>query len=144
MPGARPTAAATPRAGDAAGTRPAPGARRVPSERVRRRRAVVKLSLVALVLVGFLFVFVYPTRTFLQQRNQTNAAEQHLQILKQQTQNLKDETKKLSGNAEIERLARERFGLVRPGETSYVIVPTPTTTVVPGAPASVTTTTPGP
>jgi cell division protein FtsB len=114
---------------------PEPGgtARRVPSDRVRRRRTTVKLSLVALVLVGFLFVFVYPTRTFLQQRDQTNSAQQRLELLRRQTKRLQQETKKLKGNAEVERLARERFGLVRPGETPYVIVPTPTTTAAPGS-----------
>ncbi len=45
----------------------------------------MKLSLVALVLVGFLFVFVFPTSAFLQQRGQTNAAQQRLELLRRRT-----------------------------------------------------------
>ena len=89
---------------------------------------LVKLGLAGLVLVGFLFVFVYPTRTFLQQRNQKNAAEHQLEVLREQTKKLHEQTKKLQTDPEVERLARERFGMVRPGETPYVPIPTPTTT----------------
>ena len=92
---------------------------------------LVKLALGGLVLVGFLFVFVYPTRTFLQQRNQKNAAEHQLEVLHEQTKKLDQQTKKLKTDAEVERLARERFGMVRPGETLYVPVPAPPTTTAP-------------
>jgi cell division protein FtsB len=96
----------------------------------------MKVGVGALVLVAFLFVFVFPTRTYLQQRGDKNAAEHHLQLLRQQTQRLKDRTEKLGSGAEIERMARERFGMIRPGETPYVIVPAapttqPTTTTAP-------------
>jgi cell division protein FtsB len=101
--------------------------RRRPSERVRRRRMLVKIGLVGLVLVGFLFVFVYPTRTFLQQRSQKNAAERQLEVLHQQTKRLQEQTKKLTTDAEVERLARERFGMIRPGETPYAPIPVPMT-----------------
>ena len=98
---------------------------------MRRRRAALKLSLAGLVLVGLLFVFVYPTRTFIQQRNQNDAAEQRLRLLRSETARLKDESRKLNDEGEIERVARERYGLIRPGETPYVVVPEPSTTTVP-------------
>ncbi|HZP31621.1 MAG TPA: septum formation initiator family protein [Acidimicrobiia bacterium] len=112
--------------------RPADAERRQrPSDRVRRRRTLVKVGLAGLLLVGFLFVFVYPTRTFLQQRNQKNDAEHQLEVLHQQTEKLKEQTKKLGTDAEVERIARERFGLVRPGETPYVPIPVPPSTQPP-------------
>ena len=55
------------------------------------------------------------------------------ELLRRQNERLQQEAKKLQGNAEIERLAREQFDLVRPGERPYVIVPTPTTTAPPGS-----------
>ena len=89
---------------------------------------LLKVGFAGLFLVLFLFLFVFPTRTYLQQRNQKNAAEQHLQLLRRQTAMLKNQTKQLKSGAEIEQIARARFGMIRPGETPYAVVPTPTST----------------
>jgi len=96
-----------------------------------KRRSPVRGALLAVICVGLLFAFVYPTRTFLDQRDQMNRAKQQLSLLEQQNAELAAESKKLSSDAEIERLARERYGLVKPGERAFVIVPTPTTTTTP-------------
>jgi cell division protein FtsL len=116
---------------------PGTSARRRVSARVRRRRTLLTATLLGLALVGLLFVFVYPTRTYLQQRNQISAAEHHLAQLQRDTARLESQSRQLQTNAAVERIAREQYGLVRPGETPYVIVPTappvttPTTTAVP-------------
>jgi cell division protein FtsB len=123
----KPAAEAHPPA-DGETARTAPEGRRVLSERVRKRRMLVKVGFAGLFLILFLFLFVFPTRTYLQQRDQKNAAEQHLQLLRQQTAMLKEQTRKLKTGPEIERIARAQFGLIRPGETPYVVVPTPTST----------------
>jgi cell division protein FtsB len=120
--GAGPAKASTPRRH---AKRPA-GAKRPASPKVRRRRTVVVGLLFALLLLGFLFAFVYPTRTYLKQRDQIQAAEERLGILQQETRALRNDTKLLEGDAEVERIAREQYGLVRPGETPYVLVPTTT------------------
>ncbi len=41
------------------------------------------------------------------------------------------ETKKLRTDSEIEKLAREKYGLVKPGERAFVILPAPTTSTLP-------------
>jgi cell division protein FtsB len=103
--------------------------RSLPSDRVRRRRRLLVGLVGSLALVGFLFVFVYPTRTYLSQREQISRADERLAVLRRQTQELQRDTRRLQGDAEVERIAREQYGLVRPGETPYVLVPeTPTTT----------------
>ncbi len=117
---AAPAKASTPRR---PAKRPA-GAKRPASPKVRRRRTVVVGLLCALLLLGFLFAFVYPTRTYLKQREQIQAAEARLGILQRETAALRNDTKRLEGDAEVERIAREQYGLVRPGETPYVLVPT--------------------
>jgi cell division protein FtsB len=91
-----------------------------------------------LALVGFLFAFVYPTRTYLDQRKQIAGAQGRLDVLDSQTRSLERDTERLRGDAEVERIAREQYGLVRPGETPYVIVPetTPTTTPPTTAPTT--------
>ena len=86
--------------------------------------------LLALLLLAFLFAFVYPTRTYLKQRDQIQASQERLGVLQRETAALERDTKRLGGDAEVERIAREQYGLVRPGETPYVLVPetTPETT----------------
>ena len=106
-----------------------PPSRRPASPRMKKRRAVIVSVFGALAAVGLLFAFVYPTSTFLNQRSETSTARQRLARINAETQKLEQETKRLKGDAEVERIAREQYGFVRPGETPYVIVPaTPTTT----------------
>ena len=91
-----------------------------------RRLAVVRAAIGSVVLVGLLFAFVYPTRTFLDQRDDTNRARSQLALLKSETAKLAREADRLTSDAEIERRARA-YGLVRPGEQPFVIIPAPTT-----------------
>lgn len=83
-----------------------------------------------LAVIALMFAFVYPTSTFFQQRSQIGAAEQRLSRIDDEAKRLEKENAQLKGDAEVERIAREQYGLVRPGETPYVLVPaaTPTTT----------------
>jgi cell division protein FtsL len=91
----------------------------------------MRLALFLVVLVGLLFAFVYPTRTFLDQRNETNKAREQLSVLQAENARLARESKRLSTDSEIERLAREQYGLVKPGERPFVILPAPTTAAPP-------------
>jgi cell division protein FtsB len=104
---------------------------------VRRRRALLAATVGGLMLVGLLFAFGYPTRTFLQQRSEIHATERHLANLQRATARLDRQSRQLQSDAAVERIAREQYGLVRPGETPYVLVPAPpstttTTTARPG------------
>jgi cell division protein FtsB len=103
---------------------------------VARRRRLLLGILAGLALAGFLFAFVYPTRTYLGQREQIRRAEERLTVLRRQTEALERDTKRLEGDAEVERIAREQYGLVRPGETPYVIVPPDSTPPASTPPAS--------
>jgi cell division protein FtsB len=91
----------------------------------------MRAALFVVVLVGLLFAFVYPTRTFLDQRSDTNKARAQLELLHSENARLARESKQLSTDAEIERIAREKYGLVKPGEQPYVILPAPTSTLPP-------------
>jgi cell division protein FtsL len=103
--------------------------KRPPSPKVRRRRTTLSSVLMGMAVIGFLFAFVYPTSTFFRQRSELGTAQEKLDRLRSETQRLQQESKKLQGPEEIERIAREQYGLVRPGETPYVLVPSaPATT----------------
>lgn len=83
-------------------------------------------SLIALVvLVGVLFLGVFPTRTYLAQRRGLAAAHQRVEVLAAQNRALEARKQKLETDAEIERIAREQYSLVRPGEEAYAILPAP-------------------
>lgn len=95
---------------------------------------IVWAAAASVVLVGFLFAFVYPTRTFVDQRSDTNKARAQLSLLRSENTKLEREAKLLQSDAEIERRARQ-YGLVRPGERPFVIIPAPSTTAPQDAPA---------
>ena len=102
-----------------------------PSVTVRRRRALLAVTIVVLCLVGLLFAFVYPTRSLLQERAQISAAQAHISQLQRATQALDRQSAQLRSPVEVERLAREHYGLVLPGETPYVLVPAAPATPTP-------------
>lgn len=91
--------------------------------------------LASIALAALLFLFVLPTRTYLAQRHSLSAAETRLRVFSDQNTKLATAATRLQSDAEIERLAREQYGLVKPGEKAYVIVPsTPANpTVAPAA-----------
>jgi cell division protein FtsB len=88
------------------------------------RRAAWPL-VVGVVAVGILFLAVFPTRTYLSQRQNLDAAHQRVRVLSEENAKLAARVDKLNTDAEIERLAREQYNLVRPGEEAYAILPAP-------------------
>ena len=72
-----------------------------------------------------LAIGVFPTRSFLDQRATTNQTEHRLAVLQQQNRDLAAQMQALNTPAEIERLAREQYNLVRPGEEAYSVLPSP-------------------
>jgi len=99
-----------------------------PATRPRRRRGRVApvLAIVLLVALAFTVSGVFPFRQLIQQRRQIEATQQHLEQLTEQNEQLAADLAALDTDAEIERIAREQYGLVRPGETAYIVVqPTP-------------------
>lgn len=97
---------------------------------MRLRRMLVPL-LVSVGLVGVLFVFVFPSQTFLAQRTSIARAEDQLRVLGKQNDVLTRRAAELQRDAEVERLAREQYNLVKPGEEAYAVLPPPVTATVP-------------
>jgi cell division protein FtsB len=91
---------------------------------MKLRRALWPL-LASVVFVGVLFAGVFPTRTYLAQRASISHAEKQLSVLGQQNGELRQRANELQTDAEIERLAREQYNLVKPGEDAFAILPPP-------------------
>ncbi len=129
---ARPGAAA-----DAGLSAPAPTAtdRAGRADRRSRWRVVGQVAawttaVVAVAVV--LLVFVFPTKTYVAQRRQLTQTASELRFLDGQNAQLSAEVARLRTDQEIERLARQQYHLVRPGESAIAILPPP----VPPAPAA--------
>jgi cell division protein FtsB len=91
------------------------------SERVREISQMLVVAGLALAVLAGLAVL--PARTWLSQREDMAAARDDLERIEVEVAELSRRLDQLQTNAEIERLAREHFDLVYPGEESYRIVP---------------------
>ncbi len=85
------------------------------------------MGLVLVGLVGAVLGGVFPFRQMFAHHRQVDAAEQQLADLVAGNQQLEEEISTLRTSTEIERIAREQFGLVRPGEVGYTMEPLPDT-----------------
>lgn len=77
-------------------------------------------------LVGVLFVAVFPTSTYLSQRAATAEAEAELAEVRAERERVQHKAERLTAPQEIERRAREELGYKMPGEEIYTILPAPT------------------
>jgi cell division protein FtsB len=88
-------------------------------------RLAVKIALLLLVLGGAMYLFVFPARTYLAQK-QGIAAEQHtVAVLKAEDAKLTAESSALQDSATIEQIARREYGLVKPGQQAFMVLPAP-------------------
>jgi len=84
------------------------------------RRFAVLLAVAALVL---LFTTFYPYRQLRATRTDLDRARDTVEQVERERAALEQRAAQLRQPSEIERLARERFGLAQPGEVAYVVVP---------------------
>ena len=122
-------ASAGPRAGklEAAGSRA--GARGKFDAAGLRQRVGDGLTLTALfaAIVGGLFLLllfmeVIPLRSYQTQRREMASAQARLEMLRTRNGQLEERVRLLKTDAELQRVAREQFGMVKPGE-SLLLVP---------------------
>jgi cell division protein FtsB len=93
--------------------------RPTPLARVRPRLTARAGALVVIVtLLGVLALV--PARAYLDQRARVAALELQAQRLEDQNATLANAIAKLHDPAELERLARECLGMVKPGEIAFV------------------------
>lgn len=83
------------------------------------------LAVLAGATVVALLVAVFPTRTWLTQRDALAAERARAAVLARENDRLANRLQELGTDAEVERLAREQYNMVRPGEEAYAILPAP-------------------
>lgn len=90
------------------------------------RRPGVALVTLLFVLLGAAFLTqVVPYRQIIDSQRQVASAQERLAALEAENQELEADVAALNTEAEIEKLAREKLGYVRPGETGFVVLDPP-------------------
>lgn len=90
------------------------------------RRPGMAIATVLVLLIGLAFLTqVVPYRQILDSRQQVASAQAELAALESENARLTSDVLALQTDAEIEKLAREKLGYVRPGETAYVVLDPP-------------------
>jgi cell division protein FtsB len=78
--------------------------------------AVILLVGLAIVLAG-----VFPFRQLIAQERLVDNTRSKLDALIDENQLLQDQIDAVQSPAELERIAREEYGMARPGETTYIV-----------------------
>ncbi|MFZ0626056.1 MAG: septum formation initiator family protein [Acidimicrobiia bacterium] len=90
------------------------------------RRPGIAVITLLFILVGAAFLTqVVPYRQILDSRHQVSGAEQRLSDLESENASLQADANALNTDEEIEKLARDKLGYVRPGEIAYVVLEPP-------------------
>jgi cell division protein FtsB len=76
-------------------------------------------------LSGLLVYAVFPVRTYLSQRSDTDRAREQLDVLSKENERLEQRADELRDPETVEEIARRDHNLVMPGEESYAILPPP-------------------
>ena len=99
----------------------------VPEESLRfLKRPGPALAALLFLIVGAAFVTqVVPYRQIIDSNRQVEEARAQLAALESENEVLSADVEALNTPEEIEKLAREKLGYVRPGETSYVVLDPP-------------------
>jgi cell division protein FtsB len=88
-----------------------------------RWRFLPQIVVAALVLGLLAAMAVEPTRRLLEQRERIEGMARDLGRIKAANRSLEDRIVRLRDPDYIEQRAREQVGLIRPGETAYVVMP---------------------
>ncbi|MDH3247332.1 MAG: septum formation initiator family protein [Acidimicrobiia bacterium] len=88
---------------------------------VRRPAVTLLVAAVAVVLLA-IATNVVPFRQVVDQRTEIGEARNHLAALVAENATLTQQVAALETPIEVERIAREKLGYVRPGETAYVVI----------------------
>lgn len=87
-----------------------------------RRPVLFLVSVAALVVALAVTTNALPLRQIVEQRQEVADAQADLAALERENAILTDQVTALQTPVEIERLAREKLGFVRPGEAAYVVI----------------------
>ena len=86
-------------------------------------RLTARAAVLAVVSLILLTLAVAPLWSLIDGRNTLSQLERQAEDLEQRNERLEARIEQLNDPTYLERLARECLGMVRPGETAFVMVP---------------------
>jgi cell division protein FtsB len=90
-----------------------------------RRPGAALATLLFLVMGAAFLTQVVPYRQILDSQRQVSSARAELAALEEDNELLAADIAALETDEEVEKLAREKLGYVRPGETAYIVLDPP-------------------
>jgi cell division protein FtsB len=106
-------------------------------KRRKRSRWRAMMFFVLLVSLGLVASGVLPVQQYLEREYQVTDAQERLATLEYANATINSDVDALQSDQEIERVAREQYGFVRPGEVGYVVIVPDNPDAVTQAPAPV-------
>jgi cell division protein FtsB len=85
-------------------------------------RAALLAVLGVIVVAAVLLTNVLPIRSLMAEQRNVDQAREQLSAIQDENAKLESEAEFLASDAGVEMVARRDFGLVKPGETAYVVV----------------------
>ena len=85
------------------------------------RKTLIGCVLVLLTVIAIMFIYVYPIRAYYDASKQQQIEQHKLDVLKKANTLMRKDRSNLSKDSEIERIAREQYHLVKPGEEAYIV-----------------------
>ena len=76
-----------------------------------------------LIALAVMLLAIAPFRGYLEERGELKDLRDQATVLERQNQTLQERVDQLSDATFLERVARECMGMVKPGETAFVVVP---------------------
>jgi cell division protein FtsB len=99
---------------------------RTSQSKVRIKPIKRRLNWRRLLILGFFFTLVvwsfYPLKYRFEQQRELAALKRQVALLQAQNEKLREDIARLKSDEYIEQLAREKFGLAKPGEEAYIVV----------------------
>ena len=92
---------------------------------ILRRPGIALVTLLFLLLGAAFLTQVVPYRQIVDAQRQVATAQARLDTLQTENEALQADVDALNTDEEIEKLAREKLGYVRPGETAYIVLDPP-------------------
>lgn len=106
-------------------TAPAIVRRLTPPPGLTRWMRPLLVAAAAIATMAVLALYVFPTRTWIDQRAAITETEASLDALAAERDALAARVAELDTDSEIELIARTQYGLVLPGEEAYAVLPAP-------------------
>lgn len=89
----------------------------------RRARLTARATLLLTIVIGVLVLSIAPARMYFDQKAELARLERLSDELTRENARLAARAEQLRDHEFLERLARQCLGMVKPGETAFVVVP---------------------